>query len=141
MRHLPSCPDVMVNRRRSMSSSRPASAAAASSSKKNKKGTSGKKAFSFKSLARKFTSSSDGTRTACGKKSFNSKATFELYQTRYQKGDKQGELTGNVQLRAVPRYGLTAHHHRTPSFCAHSRTAHTSWSHASGIRWGSRISA
>ena len=33
------------------------------------------------------------------------KATFDLIQARYQKGDKSGQLTGAIYYRGKPRYG------------------------------------
>ena len=33
------------------------------------------------------------------------KATFTLFQARFQKGDKSGQLTGAIYYRGKPRYG------------------------------------
>jgi len=64
-----------------------------------------KQKFSFKKI-KKVVSSAEwkaGHRRASSKKV--SSATFALVAAKFQKGDKQGELTGAIYFRGVPLYG------------------------------------
>ena len=64
----------------------------------------GKKLFDLSSLIKKSSTvtSSGGSRSSPMKPS---KATFALVAAVFQKGDKKGELTGSIYMRAKPRYG------------------------------------
>ena len=77
----------------------PSKAKATVASKKTEK-----KLFDLSTLIKKSTgvTSSGGSRSSPMKPS---KATFALTAAVFQKGDRKGELTGSVYVRAKPRYG------------------------------------